>query len=222
MMKRTMLLSTAVILCLCFVSIGAAQENAEELETIDLFADGDLADWDFFLKDPEVKKEEVWSFHDGVLSCKGEPMGYLATKEKFKNFKLCLQWRWPEEPSNSGVLMRISGEPMPLPHCVEAQLKSGSAGDLWGFHGFWLDGGDRTKHEEGTPRWGIPKLMGTEKDPGEWNTYEILVKDGLVVLVVNGKIVNWTFDSKSTAGAVGLQSEGGPIEFRNMHITPLP
>jgi hypothetical protein len=215
-------MSTAMFLLALGTSL-PAQEAQEELKTIDLFASGDLADWDYFLKDPDVKKTDVWSFDDGVLYCKGEPMGYLATKEEFKNFKLSLQWRWPEEPSNSGVLMRISGEPMPLPHCVEAQLKSGSAGDLWGFQGFWLDGGEgRTNKRENSPTWGISKLMENEVDPGEWNTYDILVKDGLVVLAVNGKIVNWTVDAKATPGAVGLQSEGGPIEFRNFHLTPLP
>ncbi len=98
-------------------------------KTVDLLAGDSLDGWDVFLADTKVKKEDVWSVKDGVLVCKGEPLGYLYTKQQFKNFKLTLQWRWApgKEPGNSGVLLRITGKAISfLPKCAEAQLKSGS------------------------------------------------------------------------------------------------
>ena len=199
---------------------------------MNLFASKNLDDWDFFLIE-NGKKDVVFSFtEEGTLYCAGKPFGYLCTKEKYRDFKLTVQWRWPEgvEPTNSGVFLRINGESKGfLPRCVEAQLQHGSAGDLWAFHGMGLAGYDKARFTHNTPgndvtgeTRGVKKLVDAERPAGRWNTYEILCQDGTIVVSVNGTIVNWTKDFEDIAGAVGLQSEGGPIEFRNMFITPLP
>ena len=67
---------------------------AEGDKAVDLLAGDSLDGWNVFLVDSKIKKEDVWSVKDGVLVCKGEPLGYLYTKQPFKNFKLTLQWRW--------------------------------------------------------------------------------------------------------------------------------
>ena len=202
--------------------------NAEG--AIDLFASKNLADWDFFLLDG-AKKEDIFSFTDaGVLTCKGKPFGWLCTKEKYRDFKLTVQWRWPEgvEPTNSGVFLRMNDMTKGfLPRGFEAQLAHGNAGDLYGFFGMGLAGYDaRFSHNPnggeavGELR-GIKKLVDAERPAGRWNTYDIVCQGGTIVLSVNGTIVNWTKDAEDIAGPVGLQSEGGPIEFRNMFLTPL-
>ena len=203
--------------------------NAEG--AIDLFAGKNLAAWDFFLLDG-VKKEDVFSFtDDGILKCTGKPFGYLCTKEKYHDYKLTVQWRWPDgvEPTNSGVFQRINGESKGfLPRTVEVQLHHGNAGDLWGFHGMGLVGHDKARFTHNTPGndvtgevRGIKKLVDAERPAGRWNTMDIVCQEGTLVVSVNGTLVNWTKDVEDIAGAVGLQSEGGPIEFRNMFITPL-
>ncbi len=40
--------------------------------------------------------------------------------------------------------------------------------------------------------------------------------------MVNGEKVNEATDCDVTAGAIGLQSEGGEIHFRSNHVTELP
>jgi len=65
-------------------------------------------------------------------------------------------------------------------------------------------------------------MIDMEKAPGQWNSMEILCNEELLVVVVNGKIVNWATGTEVVAGRIGLQSEGGPIEFRNAVLTPLP
>ncbi len=194
---------------------------------IDLFDGKSLAGWEHYLVEPDVKMADVWSVRDGLLICKGEPMGYLATKKEFTNFQLVVEWRWaPGKPAgNSGVLLRITGEPRALPKCAEAQLKAGSAGDIYGFQGFQVKGdAARSRSAEGEmfgKLSGVTKIKGNEKEPGEWNKYEINLKGGDLTLIVNGEKVNEATDCDVVAGKIGLQSEGGEVHFRTVRLTPL-
>jgi len=194
---------------------------------IDLFDGKSLTGWEHYLVDPDVKMADVWSVRDGLLICKGKPMGYLATKKEFTNFRLIVEWRWPpgKPAGNSGVLLRITGEPRALPKCVEAQLKAGSAGDAYGFHGFPVKGdAARAVSAEGKmigKLSGVTKIKGNEKKPGEWNRYDITLRGGNITVLVNGEKVNEATGCDVVAGKIGLQSEGGEIHFRTVQLTPL-
>jgi hypothetical protein len=213
-------------LFVCLISATALA--AEEDKSIPLFNGKCVGCWEHFLVDEDVKKADVWSVRDGLLVCKGEPMGYLCTKKEFTNFKLVVEWRWApgEEPGNSGVLMRITGDPRALPKCVEAQLKHESAGDVYGFHGFQVAGPkDRMVeipgHKLGGDLLGVKKAAGNENPAGEWNKYEITLNGGDLTLIVNGKEVNKATGCDVVAGKIGLQSEGGEIHFRTVSLTPI-
>jgi hypothetical protein len=194
---------------------------------VELFDGKSLAGWEHFLVEPDVKMADVWSVRDGLLICKGEPMGYLATNKKFTNFRLIVEWRWaPGKPAgNSGVLLRITGKPRALPKCVEAQLKSGSAGDVYGFHGFQVQGdAARSVSAEGDmigKLSGVTKIKGNEKEPGQWNRYDITLHGGDLTASVNGEKVNEATGCDVVAGKIGLQSEGGEIHFRTVRLIPL-
>ena len=121
-----------------------------------LFNGKDLSGWSHFLVDPKVPATDVWSVQDGVLVCKGEPLGYLYTNAEYTSFKLIVEWRWAPGAAarlgkvpNSGVLMRVNGEPKPkgVPRAYEAQLQAGNAGDLYGFWGMPLDGDPGRRRE---------------------------------------------------------------------------
>jgi hypothetical protein len=215
------------LLLTCSACCLAVPSFAAEKDAVSLFNGEDLTGWDYFLVEPSVKMADVWSVKDGLLVCKGQPMGYLATKKTYKNFKLVVEWRWPEgkKPGNSGVLLRISGKPMKLPKCVEAQLQSGSAGDIWAFQGFKVEGDENRFTEVSHPELGdfvgVKKMMANEKKPGEWNKYEITLNGGKLALTVNGKMVNECSGCDEVAGHIGLQSEGGEIHFRTVKLLPL-
>jgi len=187
---------------------------------IALFNGRDLSGWEYFLTDETATMEDVWSVEDGILVCTGDPRGYLATVEEYQNFRLVVEWRWPEEPGNSGVLLRITGEPTMLPNCAEAQLRSGSAGDMYGFNGFKI-GGDEERLSEISIGWSLPALERNEKEPGEWNRYEITVRGGTITVRLNGELVNEATDCDVKPGRIGLQSEGGVIHFRSVTLAPL-
>jgi hypothetical protein len=193
-----------------------------------LFNGRNLDGWQAFLKDPKLGKHDVWRVEDGLLICKGEPMGYLYTEQNYTHFRLLVDWRWApgKPPGNSGVLLRVNGPHRPLPRCIEAQLKSGDAGDLYGFHGMKIDGPLARRraiaaHELAGDLIGVAKLEGNEKEPGQWNTYEIVAQGPTVTVWVNGKKLNEAFDCDLVAGPIALQSEGGEIHFRSVQITPL-
>lgn len=197
-------------------------------DPVDLFNGKDLAGWTAFSSKPGVKLEDVWSVRDGIIVCKGEPMGWLATEKKFTDYKLTAEWRWApgQKPGNSGLFQRINGEPSPLPRCFEVQLKSGTAGDLMGFHGMAISGDPARAMKARTNEMcgalsGVNKIEANEKTPGEWNQAEVVVKGDTLTVTVNGKKVNEATGCTAVAGAIGLQSEGGEVHFRNVRVTPL-
>lgn len=194
-----------------------------------LFNGVDLTGWTYFLAKPEVKMTDVWSVQDGLLVCQGEPLGYLATQESFTNLRVTVEWRWAPgtKPGNSGVLLRINGEPRPLPRCLEAQLQSGNAGDLLGLQAMGINGDPaRVNKILGHAVAGditiVKKMVGAENPPGEWNLYEIELKGGSLKAWVNGMLANEAFDCEMATGPIALQSEGGQIHFRKVEVTRLP
>ena len=214
-----------VLFLLASMQLASFAQNHKE--TINLFDGKSLNGWEYYLVESDVEMDDVWRVEDDLLICKGEPMGYLATEMKFTNFKLVVEWRWApgKEAGNSGVLMRITGDPQALPRCTEAQLKHGSAGDIYGFHGFPVSGDkDRfiSSEAELTGKLtGVSKIKDNENKPGEWNTYEIYMLKGNLTLYVNGEKVNEAHGLEEVAGKIGLQSEGGEIQFRTVKIISL-
>ncbi len=225
-MRHVVTLSAVLLLAVLISATAAAADD--QGQPCPLFDGESLAGWDYFLVEPDVKMEDVWSVRDGLLICKGKPNGYLATKKDFTNFKLVVEWRWApgEKPGNSGVLMRITGEKMMLPNCVEAQLAHNKAGDMYGFQGFKVDGDPARKidvpdHKLGGHLTGLTKIAGAEKPAGEWNKYEITANGDKITLIVNGKKVNEATGCDVRAGKIALQSEGGEIHFRTICVVPL-
>ena len=67
----------------------------------------------------------------------------------------------------------------------------------------------------------VKKLSYTElveKPAGEWNETEITCSKGHLSVTINGVLVNEA-DCQESEGYIALQSEGGPIEFRNVYLT---
>jgi hypothetical protein len=197
-------------------------------EPVALFNGKNLEGWGHYLVKPDVAREAVWSVRDGILVCQGEPLGYLYTLDDYTSYTLVVEWRWAPgtEPGNSGVLMRIGGEPRAIPRAYEAQLKSGAAGDVYGFWGRPLSGdASRMRSATGDEKLGdmvgFARTEGHENPPGEWNRYEIRFDGPDLVVHVNGHKVNEATGAEVVAGPIGLQSEGGEIHFRKVELTPL-
>ena len=204
---------------------GSAFDRHEQGEPIALFDGESLSGWTAVLSKPDVDPTTVWSAGGGVLSCTGKPSGYVKTEREFENYMLSVKWHWTGKPGNNGVLVHAT-TPDALgvwPKCQEVQLASENAGD------FWVIGSEITTPLEGVPghedmvrgRRHLNFSDGDENPPGEWNEMTVICRGATITVLVNGKLVNYGFDSSVTKGAVCLQSEGAPIEYKEIVLTPL-
>ncbi|MGC1274287.1 MAG: DUF1080 domain-containing protein [Planctomycetaceae bacterium] len=218
-----------VLACLMTTSVVAG-------DPVKLFNGKDLSGWKAVLDDAQADPAKTWSVKDGLLHCTGTPRGYVRTdRDDFKNYKLQVEWRWPEgtpENANNGVLVHTT-TPNALgvwAKSLEVQLGNGNAGDFWVIPGD--DAADPTTID--VPLKGVPgeehRIAGrrhfnftddSEKPHGQWNTLEIVCRGDAVTVKVNGDVVNYAFNSSVTTGAIALQSEGAPIEYRSVVLTPL-
>jgi hypothetical protein len=181
----------------------------------------DFSGWKLHLDDKNVDVHSVWSVKDGVIHCKGLPKGYMRTEKVYSNYKLHLEWRWAEEPINSGVLLHTSGPDKVWPKCIEAQLQAGNAGDfvLIGGTGIKVDG--KLNQDANNIIKVIKKQDSSEKPAGQWNCYDITCDGDTIINVVNGVLQNTGTNATVSSGKICLQSEGSPIEFRNIYIESL-
>lgn len=213
-MKRNIIAASAALFAL------AACSNAPKTETIDLFNGTDLTGWEFVVADDAVPASQVFSAVDGEIHITGEPFGYMYyAAEKFSNYTLEAEWSWFDEPKNSGIFLLIAETTNPFPNGIECQLMAGNAGDF-----VLLGGSDMEEYvaPEGEGRPKFPKIIkkeaSSEKPVGEWNHARIEVNDGHITVYINGVLQNEGTDPVKE-GYVALQSEGGPIKFRNVRIT---
>ena len=210
-----------------FLALPAARSEAPEKEdkTVKLFNGEDLKGWKVFIEKKsqgKVKPEDVWTVKDGEIHCKGKPMGYIITEKDYGDYVLELEWKWPDKGGNSGVFVHVSGEDKIWPKGAEAQLFSGSAGDIWLVDNFKLDV-DKARQDKKTPRhyFRMKTDKPVEKKFGEWNKYKITCKGDTIKLEVNGQLVNEGKNAEASKGKILLQSEGAPIHFRNITLTPI-
>lgn len=214
-MKKNML-SWAMMALMLFCSV--QQMSAQKVEK--LFNGKDLSNWNFLVDKNAVPAEQVFFVKDGLIHITGNPFGYMYTKEKYKDFKLHVEWRWPNGvEANSGIFLLIEETKNPFPNGIECQLHAGDAGDF-----VLLGGSDLVEYHQrpGTQRPGFPVVKKTnpssEKPAGEWNEANIYVKDGVITVFINGVYQN-TGTNKVKEGPIGLQSEGKDIEFRTVTLT---
>ncbi len=71
--------STNLLTAILIGLVIATPSLGKEAKAINLFNGKNLRGWKAHLSEPDVKKKDVWSVKDGILICKGEPLGYLYT-----------------------------------------------------------------------------------------------------------------------------------------------
>lgn len=187
-----------------------------------LFNGRNLDGWSIVVSKADLDPDSVFMVKDKVIYSSGKPNAYLRTNDVYNNYQLHLEWRWVEKPSNSGVLLHANGYEF-WPNAIEAQLKAENAGDIV-FIGYGVSGKIKGEaHINTENRFKIvPKFeKHSEKTAGEWNSYDIKCEEDNITVRVNGILQNKASNLSLTGGAILLQSEGGPIEFRNIYLKRL-
>ncbi len=199
-----------------------------------LFNGKDLSGWhvDVPLLDSVPDATNPFIVRDGFLVSLGTPKGHLITDRAYENYRLTLEYRFPGEPGNCGVLVHAS-TPRALykmfPKSIEVQLMHENAGD------FWCIVEDITTpnmEERRGPKaeWGITEgalrriknlTDGSEKPLGAWNSLTVECVQDTIKVWVNGTLVNHGYNATVTSGQIAIQAEGSEVEFKNLVLEAL-
>ena len=216
---RLTLLATAVLGAATLLpAADSAAPTSPARNRVVLWNGRDLDGWKVFLGVAAVDPRSVWSVADGALKLASKASGYIRTTATYSNYRLHVEWRWPKDAAantNSGVLLHLNGPDKIWPSCFECQLRAGSAGQIVGMD-LDIPGAPMLSNRKRAP-----KLADSSEKPfGEWNTYEIHCRAGTIEVFVNGVRQNRVDKLPVGAGAIALQMEGHPIEFRNVWLEP--
>ena len=146
-----------------------------------------------------------WEAVDGVLRNR-KSGGNIITTEKFNDFKLHIEVRYPPG-GNSGVYLRGRYE-VQIADLPDAEPQLDGLGAIYGFL--------------------APNAMAAKK-AGEWQSFDVTLVGRLVTVALNGRtvitnqeipgITGGALDSREgEPGPIYLQGDHGSIEYRNISL----
>ncbi len=179
----------------------AHEENPTWDKPIELLNGKNLDGW-------HADGENQWSVESGILK-NSKSGANLITDASFMDFKLHIEFRYTKG-ENSGIYLRGRYE-VQIIDSKDLEPSDILFGGVYGF----LE----------------PNAMAAKK-AGEWQSYDITLIGRRVTIVANGlTIINDQIIPGITGGALDsdegepgpffLQGDHGPIEFRNIIVTPL-
>ncbi|HWG46075.1 MAG TPA: DUF1080 domain-containing protein [Gemmataceae bacterium] len=237
--------SMLITVCLPFIFCSLAVPADKPAEQPKAFIDGTGPGWKELGADNFVNvncDENTWAWKDGSVHCTGQPVGVCRTKKQYTNFELVAEWRHQKSAGNSGIFVWASEKsikelkPGRLPHGIEVQILD---------HGY---AEQYEKQQKKKPDWfttngdvfavGASKMKpfaptspngsrsfprkNLSKGVGQWNHYYVRAINGEIRLWVNGEEVSGGNGIEPRMGYLCLESEGSPIDFRNLRIRELP
>jgi hypothetical protein len=171
-------------------------------EAVEVFNGKDLAGW----KPRSASAKNGWTVQDGILT-NAMPGNDLLTEQKFTDFKLHAEFRYPAR-SNSGIYLRGR---------YEVQIEDDFGGEpechrIGGVYGF------------------LTPSVNPARKAGEWQTMDITLVGRILTLVFNDErvidrqtipgITGGALDSDEGApGPIMLQGDHGRVEFRKLTLT---
>ncbi|HEY7329866.1 MAG TPA: DUF1080 domain-containing protein [Gemmataceae bacterium] len=192
--------------------------------------------------------EDTWTGKDGDIHCTGKPIGVCRTKTIYTNFELVAQWRHNKSAGNSGIFVWVPEEALKdlKPGKLPGQPPAGA-----GIEVQILDHGYVEQYEKRTKKKadffttngdifpvGKAKMRpfpptspngsrsfprkNLSKGVGEWNHYYVRAINGEIRLWVNGEEVSGGDNIEPRTGYLCLESEGSPIDFKDIRIRELP
>lgn len=209
----------------------AAQPGGAPSDAIVLFDGKDLSKWTSAKLTPAITANDApapWKVENGymeVVPGKGD----IATKEKFGDVQLHVEWATPavvagnsQGRGNSGIFLQGRYETQVLDSYQNPTYADGQAGSIYG-------------------QW--PPLANPTRKPGEWQSYDIvfvaprfeagkLVSPAYVTVFLNGVLMHnrkevsgptqhrqlAKYEPQPAEDSLGLQNHGNPVRYRNIWI----
>lgn len=178
----------------------------------------------------------AWKVEDGVLffdpaAAKDGQGGDLVTDLEYTNFHLKLEWKVAPN-ANSGIIFYVNEDLKKFPNTYSTGLEM----QILDNEGH--ADGKITKHRAGDLYDLIKSSSEPVKPVGEWNTAEVVCKNGKLSLVLNGVIIvetkiwddnfkaliagskfaTWADFGTFQTGRIALQDHGEKVWFRNIMI----
>jgi mono/diheme cytochrome c family protein len=197
--------------------------NIPEKGFTTLFNGRDFTGWGFLLGSNCTPRPEgcgqtepgtTFQVGKGMVVCSGTPIGYMYPSKKYLNFTLRLEYRFEPYPGmesddqyfgNSGYLIFMQ-EHRVFPDMIEVQ-------------GMNLEILDIRASKKSTVYTVDTEARKRAVHPvGQWNSVEIVSKNGQVWNYLNGILVSHVSHHEYESGYIGLQSEGAKIYWRNIRI----
>jgi hypothetical protein len=220
-----------IFLAIALVFSGSCKQ---EPDPVSLFNGIDLTGWhwDVPAMDNDQELTNPFLVRNGLLVTLGNPRGHLITDSVYQDYRLEVEYRFPAEPGNCGILVHAS-TPRALynmfPQSIEVQMLHNNAGDFWCIVED-IEVPDMEARRGPKENWGIVEgkgrrivnlTEGSENPVGEWNTMVIECLDDQIKVWVNSDFVNYGFNATATKGQIAVQAEGAEVEFRKLLLTPI-
>ena len=242
---KTLRLGMMAVVCMTFVLASGALPADKPAETPKAFLDGTGPDWKPLGADDFENvncDKDTWTWKDGAVHCTGKPVGVCRTKKTYTNFELVAQWRHNKSAGNSGIFVWTPEaslktlKPNSLPSGIEVQILDHGYAEQYEkrtkkkAEGFTTNGDvfpvGKAKMRPFPPtspngRRSFPR-KNLSKGVGEWNHYYVRAINGEVRLWVNGEEVSGGNHIEPRTGYLCLESEGSPIDFKDIRIRELP
>jgi Domain of Unknown Function (DUF1080) len=246
MISKILPLANVALFIIALLSHIAPTATAAEPAAPKAFIDGTGPGWKTLAGPDFVNVNcypDTWTWTGTTAKCTGQPVGVIRSQNPYTNFELVAQWRHLRSGGNSGIFVWTSEaalkdlkrgdlpqggiEVQALDHGYTEQYEksSGNKADWFTTHGDVFPVGKATMKpfpptspsgERSFPRKQLSKGV------DEWNHYYVRCINGEVRLWVNGEEVSGGRDCDPRTGYLCLESEGAPVEFRELRIRELP
>ncbi len=186
----------------------------------------------------------TFTWNGGDVHCTGQPVGVIRSHHSLTNFELVAEWRHLSSGGNSGIFVWASDASIKnleagkgrLPDGIEVQVLDHGyteqyerdhkrKADWFTTHGDVFPTGPAKMKpfppvapdgQRSFPRKNLSRGV------KEWNHYYVRAINGEVRLWVNGEEVSGGSGCRPASGYLCLESEGAPVDFRNLRIRELP
>ena len=214
-MKSPRLLLTLTLPLVLSAGFVSAQEITEWSETgwVDLFNGRDLSGW---------QTTGNWIVNNGVVTLhprEGETGwqrydAYLTSEKTYSDFVLEVDFKFEPE-GNSGVFLRVGD--------LKDHVTSGMEIQVLDTHHLEKPG----NHDCGGIIRTTAPFVNAVKPAGEWNRYQIVMKDTYLVVFLNGQLIQALDLSRSAmkdrprSGYISFQDEAKVVSYKNIRIKEL-